>query len=129
QASRYSRQSAAIEQNNDEHGIVWPVALAPYHAVVVPISIKDEAQKELAEKVYAALNSIGVEVVLDDRNERPGVKFKDADLIGYPLKITIGPKAVNEDSIEVKVRKTAEVFYFSQADYQEKVKELLENLQ
>lgn len=120
--------AAAIEQNNDEHGIVWPVALAPYHATVVPISIKDAAQKELAEKVYAALNNVGIETVLDDRNERPGVKFKDADLIGYPLKVTIGPKAVNEDQIEVKVRKTGEVFYFSQADYQAKIKELLENM-
>jgi prolyl-tRNA synthetase len=71
---------------------------------------------------------MGIEAVLDDRKERPGVKFKDADLIGYPLKITIGPKAVNEDSIEVKVRKTGEVFYFSQADYQQKIKELLETL-
>lgn len=117
--------AAAIEQNNDEHGIIWPVAIAPYHAVVVPISTKDQSQVNLAEKIYKELNSAGVEAILDDRNERPGVKFKDADLIGYPLKITIGPKAINENLIEVKVRRTGETFYFNIENFITEAKALL----
>ncbi len=117
--------AAAIEQNNDEHGIIWPVAIAPYHAIVVPISIKEQSQVALAEKIYTTLNSAGVESVLDDRNERPGVKFKDADLIGYPLKITISPKAISENLIEIKVRRTGETFYFTIDNYITEIKALL----
>ncbi len=120
--------AAAIEQHNDEHGIIWPVAIAPYHAVVVPISTKDQAQVALAEQIYATLQAAQVETVLDDRNERPGVKFKDADLIGYPLKITVGPKAVNEDTIEVKIRRTGEVLYYRLEGFTAKIKELLATL-
>lgn len=121
--------AAAIEQNNDEHGIIWPVPIAPYHAVVIPISVKDSVQADLAEKIYKTLNEASVETILDDRNERPGVKFKDADLIGYPLKITVGPKAIAENLIEVKVRKTGETFFFSADDYTEQIKKLLSELQ
>ena len=117
--------AATIEQNHDQNGIIWPVPLAPYHVIVVPISVKDEAQLSLAETIYMELNGCGVEAVLDDRNERPGVKFKDADLIGYPLKIVIGPKAVNEELIEVKVRRTGETFLFALPAYLEQVKQLL----
>ncbi|CUH96128.1 Proline-tRNA ligase [Propionispora sp. 2/2-37] len=120
--------AAAIEQNHDEHGIIWPAAIAPYHAVVVPVSFKDQAQAELAQRVYEALQAEQVETVLDDRNERPGVKFKDADLIGYPLKITVGPKAVQENTIEVKVRRSGETFYYPVAKCVEGVKELLKTL-
>ena len=117
--------AATIEQHNDENGIVWPVAIAPYQVIVIPVNTKDAEQKLLAEKIYTELNSNGVETVLDDRNERPGVKFKDADLIGYPLKITIGPKAINENIIEVKVRRTGEVNYFSTENYMQDIKNLL----
>ncbi|MBP2635853.1 MAG: proS 1 [Firmicutes bacterium] len=120
--------AAAIEQNYDENGIIWPAPIAPYQVAVIPVSNKDEAQMALAEKIYAELNAKGIETILDDRNERPGVKFKDADLIGYPIKITIGPKAINEDSIEVKVRRTGEMLYFGQEEYLNKVKELLTKL-
>lgn len=120
--------AAAIEQNYDNNGIIWPAPIAPYHAVVVPVSSKDEMQMALAEKIYTELNASGIETILDDRNERPGVKFKDADLIGYPLKITIGPKAINENLIEVKVRRTGEVLYYGQAEYLTNIKELLKNL-
>lgn len=120
--------AAAIEQNNDANGIIWPVPIAPYHVAVIPVSTKDEAQMALAEKVYAELNANGIEAILDDRNERPGVKFKDADLIGYPLKITVGPKAINENLIEVKVRRTGEMLYFGQEEYLVNVKELLTKL-
>lgn len=121
--------AAAIEQNNDQHGIIWPAAIAPYHAVVVPINIKDQAQMQMAEDVYAQLQTAAVETVLDDRNERAGVKFKDADLIGYPLKITVGPKTINEQMLEVKVRKTGETIYVSVTDnYVTAIKTLLAGL-
>ncbi|WP_378951922.1 proline--tRNA ligase [Pelosinus sp. sgz500959] len=120
--------AATIEQHNDEYGIVWPAAIAPYHVVIVPISAKDAAQMSLAENIYENLNAYGVETLLDDRNERPGVKFKDADLIGYPLKITVGPKATNENLIEVKVRRTGEIFNFAIDNYLDEVKKLLATL-
>lgn len=120
--------AAAIEQNNDEYGIIWPVAIAPYHVVIVPISAKDEGQMSLAKSIYEDLNACGIETLLDDRNERPGVKFKDADLIGYPLKVTVGPKATNENVIEVKVRRTGDVFYFDVNNYIDDVKALLARL-
>jgi len=120
--------AATIEQHNDEYGIVWPVAIAPYHVVIVPISIKDEAQMSLAEQIYGALNACGIEAIFDDRKERPGVKFKDADLIGYPLKITVGPKATNDNLIEVKVRRTGEVFNFAIDNYLDDIKALLATL-
>ena len=120
--------AATIEQHHDEAGIIWPVAIAPYHVVVVPISGKDEAQMSLAQEIYESLNKSGIEAVLDDRNERPGVKFKDADLIGYPLKITVGPKAINDNSIEVKVRRSGEVFDFTMENYLGEIKALLAKL-
>lgn len=120
--------AAAIEQNHDDNGIIWPAAIAPFHAVVVPINVKDEAQLALAEKVQQQLVAAGLQVVLDDRAERAGVKFKDADLIGYPLKITLGPKAVTENLIEVKTRKTGEVVFFSADTFVADVKTLLATL-
>ena len=120
--------AATIEQNNDEYGIIWPAAIAPYHVIIVPISPKDEAQMSLANSIYKTLYASGIEAVFDDRNERPGVKFKDADLIGYPLKVTVGPKTINENIIEVKVRRTGEVLYFDVNNYLEDIKSLLARL-
>lgn len=100
--------AATVEQNNDENGIIWPKNIAPYHVVVVPISAKDEEQMAIAENIYRQLQAQGLEVVLDDRNERPGVKFKDADLIGYPVRITVGKKAVGEGIVEYKLRTAQE---------------------
>jgi len=120
--------AAAIEQHHDANGIIWPAALAPFQTVIVPINTKDEAQTNLAKTIYKQLNDAGYESVLDDRDERPGVKFKDADLIGYPLKITLGPKAVNENLIEVKVRRSGEVFYFTLENYLQEVQALLNTL-
>jgi len=100
--------AAAIEQNHDQEGIVWPVAIAPYQVVVVPVSDRDEVQMQTAERIYQELNQKKIEAVLDDRKERPGVKFKDADLIGYPLRVTVGAKALANGRLEVKVRATGE---------------------
>jgi len=117
--------AAAIEQHHDADGIIWPVAIAPYKVVIVPINTKDEPQMAMAERVYQELSAAGVEVVLDDRDERSGVKFKDADLIGYPLRITVGPKALKENCVEVKVRRTKESLLFPVNDYLESVTRLL----
>ncbi len=97
--------AAAVEAHYDEFGIKWPVAIAPYHVVVVPVNINDEQQMSVAEKIYKDLSEAGIEVVLDDRDERAGVKFKDADLIGFPYRITVG-KTISEGLVEYKVRET-----------------------
>jgi len=100
--------AAAIEQNYDADGIIWPMAIAPYHVVVIPVSVSDQGIWQEALAVYEELQKAGIEVVLDDRDERAGVKFKDADLIGYPLRITIGKKALAEGNVEVKQRREKE---------------------
>lgn len=96
--------AAAVEQNYDENGIIWPVAIAPFEALIVPISAKDEDHMKITQELFAQLKKLGIEAVIDDRNERPGVKFKDADLIGYPIRVTIGKTAVQEGKAEVKLR-------------------------
>lgn len=95
--------AAAIEQNSDENGIIWPISIAPYHVSVIPVNVKDETISALAEKIYAELLEKGIEAIIDDRDERPGVKFKDCDLTGIPLRITVGKKA-GEGIVEYKVR-------------------------
>ena len=100
--------AAAVEAHHDEFGIKWPLSIAPYHVVVVPVSTNDESQMSTAEKIYEDLLKSGVEVVLDDRDERAGVKFKDADLIGFPYRITAG-KTLTEGLVECKIRETGEV--------------------
>ena len=120
--------AAAIEQNNDEQGIVWPRAIAPYEVVVVAVNAKKDDQLACAEEIYGECQQAGLDTLLDDRKERAGVKFKDCDLIGYPLRVVVGPKAVEEGQIEIKVRKTGEVFTVARAEYLSKVQELLKEL-
>ncbi|CDG02977.1 Putative Proline--tRNA ligase [Clostridium chauvoei JF4335] len=95
--------ASIIEQHHDENGIVWPLSVAPYHVTVIPVNIKDENQMEIANKLYAELKELGVEALLDDRNERAGVKFKDSELIGIPMRITVGKK-ITDGEIEFKLR-------------------------
>ena len=121
--------AACIEQNNDKDGMIWPVAIAPYEVLVVPVNTKDEASTAKAEEIYEVLKKAGVEAVIDDRNERPGVKFKDADLIGYPLRVVVGPKTLAEGNIEVKARRTGEVAMLPvDGDYVATIKEMLAKL-
>lgn len=121
--------AACVEQNNDKDGMIWPVAIAPYEVLVVPVNTKDEASTAKAEEIYEVLKKAGVEAVIDDRNERPGVKFKDADLIGYPLRVVVGPKTLAEGNIEVKARKTGEVVMLPvEGDYVASIKEMLAKL-
>ena len=116
--------AAAVEAHYDEHGIKWPIAIAPYHVVIVPVNIKDELQMKIANEMYDALKSAGIEVVLDDRDERAGVKFKDADLIGFPYRVTVG-KTINEGFVEYKVRETGEQEKYTP---QEAVDNLIKNI-
>ena len=100
--------AALVEQNHDEKGIIWPMNIAPFKVCIVQISDKDEKQKEVANNLYNTLNSMGIDTLLDDRNERPGVKFNDMDLIGIPLRITVGKK-VSENEVELKQRNSENV--------------------
>ncbi|MBQ9486986.1 MAG: proline--tRNA ligase, partial [Selenomonadaceae bacterium] len=120
--------AAAIEQNNDKDGIIWTRAIAPFEIVIAVVNAKDAAQIEYGEKLYDELKSLGVDVLLDDRQERAGVKFKDCDLIGYPLRVTVSPKTLDTKSVEVKVRSSGEVFYFDRAECVEKMRDLLKDL-
>ena len=100
--------AAAIEAHHDENGIVWPLSIAPFHVVITPVRVKDEEQMEKAVAIYEELQSAGLDVLLDDRDERPGVKFKDADLIGIPFRIVPGPKALAKGMVEFYERATRE---------------------
>ena len=121
--------AALAEQRSDENGLNWPVNIAPYKAAIVLISAKDEQQVAAAEELYAALRKAGIEVLLDDRDERPGVKFKDMDLIGIPYRITVG-RGVKDGKVELKLRATGEVQEIALSDIADTVAKLVrENMQ
>lgn len=121
-----SRSMAAIvEQYHDEYGIIWPLVVAPYHVIITIINTKNEEQKQLGEKIYKELLDEGLEVLLDDRNERAGVKFNDRDLIGIPIRITVGKKA-SESIVEYSIRKDNENIEISIDEIMVKVKEEFE---
>jgi prolyl-tRNA synthetase len=98
--------AAIVEASHDEDGIIWPVNVAPFEVVVTVVKPKDVACLEVGEQMYDALKGAGIDVLLDDRDERPGVKFKDADLIGFPYRITVGPKGITDGTVEMKRRAT-----------------------
>ena len=100
--------AASVEQNHDEKGIVWPRNLAPFEVIVIPVNFKNDDLKNTCESIYTQLKEMGVEVILDDRQDRLGGKLKDADLIGIPLQIIVGPKNLEEGKVEIKIRKTQE---------------------
>src|SRR6201981_2383059 len=116
--------TAAVEQGNDENGFWLPAAIAPFEVVVAPVNVKDEAVKTAAEDIAKRLEAAGFDVVLDDRDERPGVKFKDADLVGIPFRVTVGKK-VTEGTVEVVQRSTREVHDASIGAVADYFKELL----
>lgn len=116
--------AAAIEQNNDENGIIWPTAIAPFIVDVIATNMKDEAQVKLAEELLEALESNGIETIYDDRNERAGFKFKDADLIGFPFKVVCGKKS-SEGIVELKIRRTGETLEVAKENVVETVKKLM----
>ena len=99
---------AVIEQGNDKDGVIWPLSVAPYRVCITPLAVAPESQAmQLAEKFYAELTAQGVDVILDDRDERPGVKFKDADLVGFPIRIALGEKSLAKGEVEIKPRNGA----------------------
>ena len=100
--------AAAIEQNHDERGIMWPISIAPYEVVIVPVKNDDAETRTVAERLYEQLNAAGVEALLDDRDERAGVKFNDADLLGIPWRVTIGPRGLKDGTVELKARRADE---------------------
>jgi len=100
--------AASIEQNHDENGIIWPMPLAPFHVLVTILNPNDEAVLTAGEQLYEDLLNLGVEVLLDDRDERPGSKFKDADLLGIPLRVTVGARGLKEQNFEVQERRNGE---------------------
>ena len=116
--------ASIIEQHHDENGIIWPLSVAPYHVSVIPVNIKDEAQMKIANKLYDELRKIGVDAILDDRNERPGVKFKDSELIGIPMRVTVGKK-ITDGEVEFKLR-DGEMEVIKIEDVLEKVKSRFE---
>ena len=99
--------AAVVEQHHDDNGIIWPMAVAPYHVIITQMKADDEVQSKVAEGIYSELAAKGIEVILDDRDERPGVKFKDADLMGIPIRITVG-RGAGEGMVEYKMRRDAD---------------------
>ena len=120
--------AAAIEQYHDENGIIWPRAIAPFEVVIVPINAKDEALMSTSTSIYDTLLNNKVDVLLDDRKDRAGVKFKDADLIGYPLRITVSKNTLDSNEVEIRIRKTGEAINCPIGEVSSKVQELLSQL-
>ena len=118
--------AAAIEKYHDDFGIIWPKEIAPYHVDIVPVNVEDELQAKVADELYEKLCALGIEVVIDDRNERAGVKFKDADLIGFPIRITVG-KTISEGLVEFKTRADGEMVKIPVNEAVEKCQEILLN--
>ncbi len=117
--------AACIEQNHDENGIIFPIPIAPFHCIISALNIKEDPVREASERIYGQLADAGVEVLLDDRDERPGFKFKDADLIGIPLRIVVGSKNLAQGNVELKDRKTGDVALLPVAEAVERVKSLV----
>lgn len=120
--------AAAIEQYHDDNGIIWPRAIAPFEVVIVPINAKDEALMSTSKSIYDILLNNKVDVLLDDRKDRAGVKFKDADLIGYPLRITVSKNTLESNEVEIRIRKSGEAINCPIDEVSNKVQELLSQL-
>jgi len=117
--------SSVIEQNNDANGIIWPQELAPYKVIILALDKEDKLIMEMALNIYQELNKAGIEALLDDRDERAGVKFKDADLLGIPLQVVIGKGALREDTLELKERRTQNKIIKPKEEILEEIKKLI----
>ncbi len=117
--------AAAIEQNHDQYGIIWPTSLSPFDCEALPVNVRDEKTIKAANGIYDSLKEAGLDALIDDRDERAGVKFKDADLIGIPIRITIGEKNLKDGLVELKLRKTGEVRLIKLEEAVQEVKALL----
>ena len=121
--------AAAVELHHDEDGIIWPITIAPYHVALLCLQPREEEVLHAAEEIYRALTEAGVEVLYDDRDERPGVKFKDADLVGLPIRIAVGKKALADGAVELKLRRDKESTTVPLADVVERVRQAMRELQ
>jgi prolyl-tRNA synthetase len=119
--------AACIEQNFDQNGIIWPMPLAPYTVIVTPVNINEPDVMKASEDIYSQLMACGVEVILDDRDERAGVKFKDADLIGIPLRVVVGPKNLAQGHVELKIRRTGESGLYATGDIVGEVRKIIDS--
>jgi prolyl-tRNA synthetase len=119
--------AAAIEQNHDVNGIIWPFSIAPVQVLVLPINYKDKAIQEVSDNLYEELQKRGVEVLLDDRDERPGVKFKDGDLVGIPLRVTVGAKGVEKGYLELRSRRDGKTDEIPLREAAEKIHHVVSN--
>ena len=117
--------AAGIEQNYDEDGIVWPMPLAPYHVIITPVNVNQKDIMDAAENLYNSVMAEGIEVIFDDRDERAGVKFKDADMIGIPIRITIGQKNLSQGNVELRIRKTGKNELYPLQDIVQKIKQII----
>ena len=120
--------AATIEKSHDSNGIIWPLPLAPYEVLVVPINFKDEIIMNTATKIYDELCEAGVDTLLDDRDQRPGFKFKDADLIGIPIRITVGKRLKETGELEIKLRSKDEVYYATPENILDEIRKLMDSL-
>jgi prolyl-tRNA synthetase len=118
--------AAAVEQNHDDKGIIWPVSLAPYHVYLCPLYREGTKVAEVAEKLYKDLEAEGIEVLFDDREESPGVKFNDADLLGLPFRVTVSPRTLQKDSVELKLRSEKDFSLVPLEKIAGKLKELIQ---
>jgi len=119
--------SAIIEQNHDSEGIIWPKSCSPFHVLIIPLDVKDKEVLNVALSLYKELEQNGIEVLLDDRDERAGVKFKDADLIGISLKIIVSKKTIESDKFEIKRRRDQKVFMVERKYVLKKILDLLKD--
>jgi prolyl-tRNA synthetase len=117
--------AAAIEQNHDANGIIWPFSIAPFQVLVLPINYQEEKLRDAADKLYQELQRCGVDVLLDDRDERPGVKFKDGDLVGIPLRVTIGAKSLDKGCVELRWRRNGKTDEIAVADAAKTIQNLI----
>jgi prolyl-tRNA synthetase len=117
--------AAVIEKNHDDKGIIWPPTLAPYQLYLCPLYKEGSKVEEVAKKLYAELEAAGLEVLFDDRPESPGVKFNDADLLGMPLRLTVSPRTLDKDSVELKKRSEKESELVPLAEVVKRLKELI----
>jgi prolyl-tRNA synthetase len=118
--------AAAIEQSYDQNGIIFPMPIAPFQALLLPININADFLRETAEQLYQTLSEDGIEVLFDDREETAGVKFKDADLIGIPLRVTLGERNLKKGLVEIKKRRTGEVSLVKKEEALSKIKEMID---
>jgi prolyl-tRNA synthetase len=118
--------AAIVEQSHDDRGIIWPLSVAPYQAYLCPLSLEKSAVLPAAEEVFHELRKEGIEVLFDDREESPGVKFNDADLVGIPLRLTLSPRTLQSQSIEAKWRTEKETQLLPLQNLTEQVKKILD---